>query len=327
MNCQKCGSNLVPGDSFCRNCGASINTLDGFQSINTNQIGQVVNGAYVSNVQSTNTQSSNINYNEQYNNLNQTQMNNNQYNNQNQISYGNQYDVDEDLKRAYVGIKYDDFKRGSGTIPVLIFFLGTFYTLYRKMYLLSILWIVGDVIINTFLPGIGTILLLGFKIFIMIKFKDLYLKHVSDEVEKIKLENPNRPREDLKNICAKKGGTNIAIVIVMAIVYLLFIIGIIFLIVIPIILGTIDSAKEGSQESSAYGYIDAVEKEIALDKLENQYYVVPYVIDEVDEDIVKGDAPDEVRLYLDSDGSIISGTLIYDDTTYEYINGQISVVE
>ena len=46
------------------------------------------------------------------------------------------------------------------------------------------------------------------------------------------------------------------------------ILAIIALIATPTILGVIETARKGSAESSALGYIDAVEKQIAIDMLE-----------------------------------------------------------
>ena len=46
------------------------------------------------------------------------------------------------------------------------------------------------------------------------------------------------------------------------------ILAIIALIATPIILGVIETARKGSAESSVLGYVDAVEKQIAIDMLE-----------------------------------------------------------
>ena len=48
------------------------------------------------------------------------------------------------------------------------------------------------------------------------------------------------------------------------------ILAIIALIATPTILGVIETARKGSAESSALGYIDAVEKQIAIDMLEQE---------------------------------------------------------
>ena len=48
------------------------------------------------------------------------------------------------------------------------------------------------------------------------------------------------------------------------------ILAIIALIATPTILGVIETARKGSAESSALGYIDAVEKQIAIDMLETE---------------------------------------------------------
>ena len=47
------------------------------------------------------------------------------------------------------------------------------------------------------------------------------------------------------------------------------ILAIIALIATPTILGVIETARKGSAEQSALGYIDAVEKQVAIDMLED----------------------------------------------------------
>ena len=48
------------------------------------------------------------------------------------------------------------------------------------------------------------------------------------------------------------------------------ILAIIAVIATPIILGVIETAKKGAAEQSAYGYIDAVEKQIAINQINNK---------------------------------------------------------
>jgi type IV pilus assembly protein PilA len=85
------------------------------------------------------------------------------------------------------------------------------------------------------------------------------------------------------------------------------ILAIIALIATPTILGVIETARQGSAESSALGYIDAVEKQIAIDMLDANNKVVTIgnngaISVPVTNLSVKGTAP-------------TSGTITYSSTT------------
>jgi type IV pilus assembly protein PilA len=99
------------------------------------------------------------------------------------------------------------------------------------------------------------------------------------------------------------------------------ILAIIALIATPTILGVIDTAREGSAESSALGYIDAVEKQILLDELatldtEKTGITVPstgtasYDVDDIANVSVKGDAPTSGTVVIDSTGAVADGTCL-----------------
>ena len=103
----------------------------------------------------------------------------------------------------------------------------------------------------------------------------------------------------------KKGFTLIELLAVIVIL------AIIALIATPIILGVIEKARKGSAESSALGYVDAVEKQIAIDMLSDEK-----VIDLTDETItvgtddtglkVKGTKPDSGSLTVNKTTGIIT---------------------
>lgn len=112
---------------------------------------------------------------------------------------------------------------------------------------------------------------------------------------------------------SRKGFTLIELLAVIVIL------AIIALIATPTILGVIDKARKGSAESSALGYIDAVEKQIMIDMVEttsserliltSEDGTIPATVTlPVSSLNVKGEAPTAGTLKLDSNGSVTSGS-------------------
>ena len=168
--------NNISNDKFCGKCGNKLSSTDMFCGV----CGERVNNG-------------------------QPQTNNrplvdNYYTNQSNNSSNN----DEDLRRAYIGNKYLDFKNGG--VSFLSLFVGPLYLVYRKMYLIGFLWLIISNILTLFLPAIGMFAHAGMAIFMLIKFKDLYLKHVDKKINEIKIMNSNVSHSNLIDICSKKGG-------------------------------------------------------------------------------------------------------------------------
>ena len=188
--CPKCGSNVNPGEAFCRNCGTKLSDIQPtpLNSVPTQQPVQEVSVQPVQNVSS------------------------------NEVS---QVEVDDDLCDAYIGKNVDGFKKKDFSFHT--FFLGVPYILYRKMYFLGILYFVGNMIAVMFLPSMSKSLLLFANIYISAEFKKWYLKNVQEQVNKIKLVNKDKSREELIAICARKGGTTWVPVIILLFIYLIII--------------------------------------------------------------------------------------------------------
>lgn len=115
------------------------------------------------------------------------------------------------------------------------------------------------------------------------------------------------------------------------------ILAIIALIATPIILGVIDTAKEGSAKSSALGYIDAVEKQALIgqvstettDDLETNliYSVEALTAANVK---VKGDAPKSGALALSNSGAVTEACFSVEiqGSTYSVkYDGRVATVE
>lgn len=118
----------------------------------------------------------------------------------------------------------------------------------------------------------------------------------------------------------KKGFTLIELLAVIVIL------AIIALIATPMILGVIDKAKKGAVESSALGYIDAVEKEAVIGMLDNAAGVGALAIPEGIYDVkadkvtgkalagvtVKGQEPSEGWIAINNEGEVVAASLKFD---------------
>ena len=111
----------------------------------------------------------------------------------------------EALIDTYIGNNVDKIR--NRTFSFCTFIFGMWYTLYRKMWLLTILLFIVRLILEMFLPSFSPFILLVIDIVISVQFKEIYLNHVKEQVEKIKRENPEKTQEQLISICRKKGGT------------------------------------------------------------------------------------------------------------------------
>ena len=159
-NCPKCGAVVNPGEAFCRNCGTKLtDTTTVVQNNVTDNASQPV---ITSNIPSSVEQIRNV---DGQNNIN-----------------------DEELIDAYIGKNADKLKKGDFSVNT--FFLGLFYVLYRKMWLLGIIWVVINMVSSVFLSYYASIISLAVSIYASIEFKKMYLKHVKEEVSKIKNNNP-----------------------------------------------------------------------------------------------------------------------------------------
>ena len=168
----------------------------------------------------------------------------NNYNNPNNASIG--MDNEEELVKIFVGKNYEKLKHSKFNFPV--FFFGIIYTLYRKMWILSLI-IYGISFFGTLIVPKATVFInLAVQIFLAIKWKDIYMKHCKERVEELKLENPTLPREQFVALLTKKGGTTIIPVIIISVFYVLLIlmIGIISFIVVGGLIEGINGITNGS---------------------------------------------------------------------------------
>lgn len=118
----------------------------------------------------------------------------------------------------------------------------------------------------------------------------------------------------------KKGFTLVELLAVIVIL------AIIALIATPIILGVIDDARKGAAKSSALGFVDAVEKSIALKMVSDTSFSIPTSIgtSEATSVKVKGDKPTSVNLSLDADGTVKDGAITVNGYTVNFKDGKMS---
>lgn len=130
---------------------------------------------------------------------------------------------DEELLKAFIGEKYDYFKNHSFNFPAL--FITPLYLLYRKCYLYFLIYIV--LLLFPYVNFIGIII---YSIVMGVVFNNMYLKKANDEIVIIKNQNPSALREQLLQLVAQKGGTNIAGPIIYLVITILIIVALIILV-------------------------------------------------------------------------------------------------
>lgn len=216
MYCKNCGKTLNQGELFCSNCGSKSeyeNNIVGGNTLNQN-----VQNPIISNV---NNFDNNVNANNQSFNQsfvdNKAPINNayqqHTYTQQNvQAPNQNQpiapINVDQELRKAYIGKNAEKIIKGRGG-SVWLFLFGSTYLLYRKLYLYGFLYFIITLLLSYFnLAGfafIGQLVLCFF-------FYKVYLNYVDKKIMAIKRSNQHLGFEELKEKCRKQGGVSYAMI-------------------------------------------------------------------------------------------------------------------
>ena len=137
---------------------------------------------------------------------------------QDNTNFNNKFD--EELINAYIGKNVKSLKKGDFSPNAFLF--GIYYIFYRKMWLVGIAW-TAAILVTSFLIGdlsnsVGSIIRIVISVYMGVQFKKMYLKHVINEVDKIKEENPGKTKEELISICTEKGGTTFTPIIIICII-------------------------------------------------------------------------------------------------------------
>ena len=136
-------------------------------------------------------------------------------------SYNNDIN-DEALINSYIGKNFDKLDKSKFSIYT---FLGGFlYFFYRKMWLIGFIWLTAVCAVGALVYPFHFILFLYFRIVMAIKFKEIYYKHVENQVNKIKMKNADKSKMELVAICSKKGGVSFAPVVGVILLYVIFLI-------------------------------------------------------------------------------------------------------
>lgn len=156
-----------------------------------------------------------------------------------QYDYSSNYSHvgEDDLQKAYVGSNYEEIKNTKFSIPS--FFLGFYYMLYRKMWLLALLYLIVTVavgILTFYKVAYVSLISLGFIILVAVNFSKIYLYTVEKRIEKIKQKNSDKSNKELLEICRKKGGVSIGSIILS--ICIIMVISIIFVIWVASFLGS-----------------------------------------------------------------------------------------
>ena len=126
----------------------------------------------------------------------------------------------EDLLEEFVGKNYEKISKRKYNLAAL-FLTGT-YLMYRKMYLIGILYTLGIIVLQLILsvinPILSIVVFLGGSLALCFMFNKFYLNNAKKTIEKIKNKNTNKSIQDLKSICSKKGGTNLIMTIILSII-------------------------------------------------------------------------------------------------------------
>ncbi len=119
--------------------------------------------------------------------------------------------LDEKLLISFIGNNYDKIIQQKFSVPAL--FLSWIYTLYRRVYIPSIIGMIAIIILSLLPNPIYTIVVFIFAVVLGINFNKWYVAYAKKQVEKIKISNQTVNENELINICKKKGGTNFWLVI------------------------------------------------------------------------------------------------------------------
>ena len=218
MICPKCGTTLQPNVNFCRQCGTKVDS-----TINSHAAQYQYNFNYSNNqtptvnIDNPDSHRDQFTYSYNYSNKEKPDYNLNSTH-QDQYDYNYLYSKfnyvptqsvgDEKYIEAFVGPNYQIIKNVKFSIGSLFF--GGFYILYRKMYLLALLYFFLT-IASTFLLGeAASFINMIINLILAFKFNDLYLAHAERKVEQIKQSNFDKTSTELLVECRKKGGVSLA---------------------------------------------------------------------------------------------------------------------
>lgn len=132
--------------------------------------------------------------------------------------------TDDELLQAFIGKNYEKITKRPFNFAA--FFFTSFYLFYRKMFGYGILVFLLNVAITTVFNKFYFTLILNIIVGFLVN--KIYLSTAKKRVAVIKVSNPKKDGEELKKICANKGGTSVGKIILGVISELILFIAILF---------------------------------------------------------------------------------------------------
>ena len=263
--CINCGAEIKPGENFCGDCGTPVNKppVENNTVIQNNEqsatgVEQTTTPVQAAPVTAPAPAETN-NPNASVEQVTTTPV---QATSSAQKSETEEDKVDEELLDAYIGKNIRDIKNKS--FSWCTFFFNSIYLLYRKMWLYGFGLLFGVLILDFFLPYIGGLATVGAIILFSIKFKEWYIKDAIEKIEQIKISNPGKTKEELKELCRKKGGTTIIPVVVYIVISIVLPIIIVFIFYPEIKEEIVDGQIEANGKNKVGSLIYDVPKEYKL---------------------------------------------------------------
>ena len=235
----------------------------------------------------------------------------------------------EILKMVYIGNNYVGIEESKLSFSSLLF--GPIYSLYRKIYLVGIVWLfIIAILLLNFSVYVALSINLIFNVIMFFIFNSLYLKIINNKINKIIDRHPNYTIEELKSLCAKNGRTSPIFIVVFTILGILLILN---YSVMPLIVEKITNSSVGASEVSAESYINSVNLVMATKMLENNSIVDGTYKIESDGSISSNNINYQIEIryshpsggkLIIRNGTVITGEISYGKITYIY-DGKISL--
>lgn len=133
---------------------------------------------------------------------------------------------EEELLVSFIGNNYE--KITTKKFNFAAFFFTTFYLFYRKRVLAGLLFMMANILITNYFNNYYYIVL-GLAVALGFFFNKKYVEYAKKKVRSIKYTNFKESPEELKKMCAKKGGTSVGRVFLGFLFNMIILIAMIFL--------------------------------------------------------------------------------------------------
>lgn len=133
---------------------------------------------------------------------------------------------EEELLVSFIGNNYE--KITTKKFNFAAFFFTTFYLFYRKRVLAGLLFMMANILITNYINNYYYIVL-GLAVALGFFFNKKYVEYAKKKVRSIKYTNFKESPEELKKMCAKKGGTSVGRVFLGFLFNMIILIAMIFL--------------------------------------------------------------------------------------------------